>query len=454
MEKNIFFICYNINNYENVLKYIQNKLCYGIIILNSFDKENFIRELFKFNRNIRFTTNNNLKSVIDNIHVPEINYIFSDSALYEMNNLELNSNYILSSVIYNYSNYELYSDIIINNFYHYKNKNFNIENISYTKIYYPIIPDTPDIVDKQWGYYIPFIKKVDFINSCDYMISGFMFLQNIIIVDNEKDADYIIIHPEQPLLNFKTNKKIIIVDYFDNDIQMSKVIKMNTNNIMKLSPFLYFKRSCINITTMEYISYDMSYIPINYAVKHEYIDRNININNKDIDIICFFNNINTINTIDIKTKITRNNIGAYINYFSKKHSQYNIKIGRVDNKNKNKYAFNREYFDLIKRSKIIVSCNPNNWIGDFRLFEALAGNSLVFVDNMPTLKDIFIHQKHIIYYNNYQDLEENLLFYLKNNNERIEIANNSYTSALNEHTYKHRANFILHEIYNKENKLL
>ena len=139
-------------------------------------------------------------------------------------------------------------------------------------------------------------------------------------------------------------------------------------------------------------------------------------------------------------------------YFSKNHPSIILKKGRLNNK-KHKYAFNGEYFDLSKRSKVIVSCNPNDWIGNFRLFEAFSGNTLLFVDYMPTLKYIFINKKHIIYYSRYQEQEEKLLFYLKNNNERVEIANNAYTLALNKQTYNRVANFILQEI-NKENNIL
>lgn len=38
----------------------------------------------------------------------------------------------------------------------------------------------------------------------------------------------------------------------------------------------------------------------------------------------------------------------------------------------------------MKNSKIIVICNPDNWEGDYRLFESLSCKCLVFSDKMIT----------------------------------------------------------------------
>merc|ERR1711957_944835 len=51
------------------------------------------------------------------------------------------------------------------------------------------------------------------------------------------------------------------------------------------------------------------------------------------------------------------------------------------------------YFDALGRAKIVVTCNPAEWEGDFRLWESLLSGALVFVDwitafeRMPYLLD-------------------------------------------------------------------
>lgn len=45
---------------------------------------------------------------------------------------------------------------------------------------------------------------------------------------------------------------------------------------------------------------------------------------------------------------------------------------------------NTAYMSAMRSAKIIVTCNPSSWEGDFRLWEAMASGALVFVDEMDT----------------------------------------------------------------------
>ena len=58
-----------------------------------------------------------------------------------------------------------------------------------------------------------------------------------------------------------------------------------------------------------------------------------------------------------------------------------------------------EFLEAQFSSKIIVTCNPSHWEGDFRLWEAVASGALVFVDNMwvPTAHP-FVDGEHLILY--------------------------------------------------------
>lgn len=50
----------------------------------------------------------------------------------------------------------------------------------------------------------------------------------------------------------------------------------------------------------------------------------------------------------------------------------------------------------------MVTCNPSNWDGDFRLWEAMGTGALVFVDESHTpVANPPIDGEHIVVYNNH-----------------------------------------------------
>lgn len=48
----------------------------------------------------------------------------------------------------------------------------------------------------------------------------------------------------------------------------------------------------------------------------------------------------------------------------------------------NRHQNNGPYLDAMRRAQIVVTSNPGDWEGDFRLWEAMATKALVFVDYM------------------------------------------------------------------------
>merc|ERR1711918_122615 len=90
------------------------------------------------------------------------------------------------------------------------------------------------------------------------------------------------------------------------------------------------------------------------------------------------------------------------------------------------------------RAKIIVTSNPSNWEGDFRLCEALASGALIFVDQMYVPRQYeFKENKHLVVYNNWNktDLFEKLDAYRvgsqKENARRIAVS--GYLHAMRYH---------------------
>jgi len=107
----------------------------------------------------------------------------------------------------------------------------------------------------------------------------------------------------------------------------------------------------------------------------------------------------------------------------------------------------REYVDKMLRSKIVVNCNPDDWEGDYRLFETLSCGSLALVDKMITpVVNPFEHKKHLGYYDSLEDLGSQIEYYLDNDDERKKIARDGYEYALEHHKTSDRIDEILEVI--------
>tara|TARA_R100000700_G_C3171267_1_gene145854 strand:- start:1013 stop:1933 length:921 start_codon:yes stop_codon:yes gene_type:complete len=283
-------------------------------------------------------------------------------------------------------------------------------------------------------------KPEEFENSTDHMAYAFSKNENVEMVLNIDEADYIIRHPDIGIQNEPLNpEREIIIDYFDSDNQMSNVLGCDTNCIMSRNPLLYFKRSCVDKTKnpYEYRKYNSPYTPITYGIKESYLNNISENENRNIDASCLFNHHDNGGN--------RSAVAQFMQRFKEQNTKYEIHVGRIGGG----YSYNssKHYFDQIKNSKILVSCNPDGWEGDFRLFEALAGKALVFVDDMMVTKDKGLkHKEHLIYYKNLNELHEMLAYYLENQEEAKEIAGKGHEKSKKDFTYDSNCEMILKEI--------
>ncbi len=90
----------------------------------------------------------------------------------------------------------------------------------------------------------------------------------------------------------------------------------------------------------------------------------------------------------------------------------------------------------MQRARIIVTSNPSDWEGDFRLMEAISSGALIFVDEMHVHRPHpLIADKHIVYYNNANktDLFEKLDMYRKNNRLSRTVALQGYLHSMKYH---------------------
>jgi len=117
-------------------------------------------------------------------------------------------------------------------------------------------------------------------------------------------------------------------------------------------------------------------------------------------------------------------------------------------------GFEKVYFKVLANSKIIVTMNPADWEGDFRLWEALLSGALVFVDKMAILDWIphpFKHKEHLIFYDpaNRTEFENLLEYYVSNEAEAESIGLRGYEHTAHHHMTTDRVSYILDNIEDK-----
>jgi len=108
----------------------------------------------------------------------------------------------------------------------------------------------------------------------------------------------------------------------------------------------------------------------------------------------------------------------------------------------------QDYLKQLSSTRIIVTCNPNDWEGDFRLWESMLSGALVFVDHMyvmTLLPNRLEHKKHLILYNSQNQTEFNglLHYYYTHPDEAAEIAAAGHLHTLKHHMPRHRVDWIL-----------
>ncbi|KAJ1462050.1 hypothetical protein M885DRAFT_506121 [Pelagophyceae sp. CCMP2097] len=106
------------------------------------------------------------------------------------------------------------------------------------------------------------------------------------------------------------------------------------------------------------------------------------------------------------------------------------------------------YFDLMRRSKIVVTCNPSHWDGDFRLFEALSSGALVMTDELHTPSPhAFIDGEHLVVYDSHDqaDFSAKVDYYVRHPEEAAVIAARGLAHALKYHRAVTRADYVLRE---------
>ncbi len=234
-------------------------------------------------------------------------------------------------------------------------------------------------------------------------------------------------------------KKTVLIDYHDRH-----------NFFCPVGCFAYFKRSWVewvqeeNYVSKRPIPRPSHYHPLTMAIMDEFIlDEKIE---RDFVLSCtlrrsqrkrHFNRIRVLDFLkkmDIKGK-------AYIGEFNKGEM---TRFNEPDMK---------DYFHLLKRSRIVVTCNPNPWEGDHRTWEAFAAGALVFIDRMYTpMVHPLIDLKHCIFYDlsdqGLMELWKQIQFFTedRNHSHAAEIAQAGHEFTMKYHRSSNRIDEILEVI--------
>lgn len=280
-----------------------------------------------------------------------------------------------------------------------------------------------------------FIENANMIGEKKNIIYNGILLNKTVSFTNDKDkCDYIFIDYRDANIANKYDpkyfEKMVIIDYTDFN-----------NQIINLPCLKYFKRSVVNKKNLSFLNYNKEIIPISYCLKNETLEfQNIFENERNYDISIFFDPNNSNHGHNIYRNIITSNIQTQMH-------AYNNHIGYCGNNGKiGRNSIQKEYYDKMFHSKIVVTCNPDHSEGDYRTWEALSSGALVFVDKMitPVLHPL-IHEKHVIFYdkNDLRDLNNKLHYYLKNNEIRETIAKEGNAFALKYHKSSDRIDEIL-----------
>jgi hypothetical protein len=266
-----------------------------------------------------------------------------------------------------------------------------------------------------------------------------------------EDCDYV-------FLDFRHHKEISnLIDYLDKTVMID--FRDNPNDVFKEKFMLYFKRSVVNKRSLTFINYNKKIIPISYSLKSYFFtdDKIVNLSfddKREIDVAVLFSPYDKKQLPEndehniVEPQAYRRNLARFIDdNFDKK--KYKIHVGRIGNwkRGKGHDTVVDDYVNVLLKSKIVITSDPDRWEGDYRFFEALGCGPLVFTNKMITpVVNPFVDGTHLIYYdrlNLNNNLKSKIVYYLENDDERKMIAKCGYEHAMKYHKCTDRIDEVL-----------
>lgn len=115
------------------------------------------------------------------------------------------------------------------------------------------------------------------------------------------------------------------------------------------------------------------------------------------------------------------------------------------------FVIGDDMVDVINSYKIHLNCNISNDI-NYRTFETTGCGTFLLTNYTPGLEKLFDIGEEIVVYNDLNDLDSKVRYYLENDEERKKIAKAGYERSKKDHTYFERAKILIDIIKNNENE--
>ena len=170
-----------------------------------------------------------------------------------------------------------------------------------------------------------------------------------------------------------------------------------------------------------------SYFPMPYALADEYVDSDKLgdvVGARPIDVVC---------TLRDK-RGGRGRVLPWLKEYAAERKLHDVRLGQLSSAGRT--VIDAGYLSTMRRAKVVVTCNPTGWEGDFRLFEALSSGALVMVDRMGTpYHHPLIDGEHVVYYDhtNKTDLLDKLTHALNRPHWARKVGVKGYAHVLRHH---------------------
>lgn len=243
--------------------------------------------------------------------------------------------------------------------------------------------------------------------------------------------------------------RLLVIEEFDGDNMYSpygNVTKMEqVYGPTKRWYSMYFKRSFVHRRDGRFLHFrgldHPDVYPMVYSLANSYSQLKFN-HDRPIDITCTLRGN--------KQMSTRLRVQQWTAAYIKAHNITNSVQGELNHDTRTKIS--TAYFTKLFNSKIIVTVNPANWEGDFRLWESLATGALVMVDHLFVPYPYpLVDGKHIVYFDNQNetDFMHKLDYYHHHPRAARKIAVAGYLYAMKYHRTVSMMDYFLRSVHVK-----
>jgi len=122
---------------------------------------------------------------------------------------------------------------------------------------------------------------------------------------------------------------------------------------------------------------------------------------------------------------------------SKLKKEFNMFVGR---------RYLHDMAKVFSQSKIVFNKSLRGDLNQ-RVFETLSCGRLLLTDRVSNgLEEMFTDKKHLVIYDEWDDLVKKIRYYLDNSSEREQIAKNGQKEVHQKHTYTHRVRYLVNTV--------